>query len=146
MRVSIGIHGEDIERAIETYNLMSEKWFIHATPTLFNSGTNKPQLSRYGIMVGLFYATIFIFFFLLFSCFLLKMKDDSIEGIFDTLKQCAIISKNSGGIGLSVHCIRANGSKIAGVCLFNNNLKQMMISAGVRKTIDNVDCAYFVNI
>lgn len=76
------------------------------------------------------------------------MKDDSIEGIFDTLKQCAIISKNSGGIGLSVHCIRANGSKIAGVRFFYNQMfkKHMMISAGVRKTIDHVDCAYSTNI
>ncbi len=96
MRVAIGIHHEDVQSAIETYNLLSEKWFVHATPTLFNAGTNRPQLS---------------------SCFLLQMKDDSIEGIFDTLKQCAIISKNAGGIGLSVHNIRANGSKIAGVSL-----------------------------
>jgi ribonucleoside-diphosphate reductase subunit M1 len=95
MRVAVGIHHDDIPSAIETYNLLSEKWFVHATPTLFNAGTNRPQLS---------------------SCFLLQMRDDSIEGIFDTLKQCAIISKNAGGIGLSVHCIRANGSKIAGVC------------------------------
>jgi ribonucleoside-diphosphate reductase subunit M1 len=99
MRVSVGIHGNDIDRAIETYNLMSEKWFIHATPTLFNAGTNRPQLS---------------------SCFLIAMRDDSIEGIFDTLKQCAIISKNAGGIGLHVHNIRCNGSHIAGVSEFNN--------------------------
>lgn len=105
MRVSIGIHQNNIDSAIETYNLMSEKWFIHATPTLFNAGTNRPQLS---------------------SCFLLKMKDDSIEGIFDTLKQCAIISKNAGGIGLSVHCIRANGSKIAGTNGTSNGLIPML--------------------
>jgi ribonucleotide reductase alpha subunit len=101
MRVSAGIHSNDVERCIETYNLMSEKWFIHATPTLFNSGTPRPQLS---------------------SCFLLAMRDDSIEGIFDTLKQCAIISKNAGGIGLHVHNIRCNGSHIAGVSFFINIL------------------------
>lgn len=91
MRVSIGIHGTDIKAAINTYNLMSDKWFTHATPTLFNSGTPKPQMS---------------------SCFLLSMRDDSIEGIFDTLKQTAIISKNAGGIGLAIHCIRATKSYI----------------------------------
>ena len=98
MRVSIGIHGSNIDDAIETYNLMSEKWFTHASPTLFNSGTPRPQMS---------------------SCFLLAMQSDSIEGIFDTLKQCAVISKWAGGIGLHVHCIRASGSYIAGVSLIN---------------------------
>lgn len=93
MRVSVGIHGEDIDSAIETYNLMSEKYFTHASPTLFNSGTPRPQLS---------------------SCFLLTMTDDSIEGIYDTLKTCAMISKTAGGIGLNVHCIRGSGSYIAG--------------------------------
>ncbi|VDP91574.1 unnamed protein product [Echinostoma caproni] len=93
MRVSIGIHMDDIDGAIETYNLMSEKWFTHASPTLFNAGTPKPQLS---------------------SCFLLTMKEDSIEGIYDTLKQCAVISKNAGGVGLNVHCIRSLGTYIAG--------------------------------
>ena len=72
MRVAVGIHGEDIDSAIETYNLLSEKWFTHASPTLFNAGTDRPQLS---------------------SCFLLAMQSDSIEGIYDTLKQCAMISK-----------------------------------------------------
>jgi len=105
MRVSVGIHGTDIDRAIETYNLMSEKWFVHATPTLFNAGTNRPQLS---------------------SCFLLAMKDDSIEGIFDTLKQCAIISKNAGGIGLWTHNIRCNGSHIAGTNGTSNGLIPML--------------------
>jgi ribonucleoside-diphosphate reductase alpha chain len=81
MRVSIGIHKEDIESAIKTYNLMSERWFTHATPTLFNAGTPKPQMS---------------------SCFLLTMKDDSIDGIYDTLKQTAKISQSAGGIGLMV--------------------------------------------
>ncbi|KAJ8297411.1 hypothetical protein KUTeg_023942 [Tegillarca granosa] len=93
MRVSVGIHHEDIDAAIETYNLLSEKWFTHASPTLFNAGTCRPQLS---------------------SCFLLTMHSDSIEGIYDTLKQCALISKSAGGIGLNVHCIRATGSYIAG--------------------------------
>lgn len=88
MRVAVGIHGADIERAIETYNLMSERYFTHASPTLFNAGTPHPQLS---------------------SCFLICMKDDSIEGIYDTLKNCAMISKTAGGIGLSIHCIRATG-------------------------------------
>jgi len=101
MRVALGIHGNDIDRAIETYNLMSEKWFVHATPTLFNAGTNRPQLS---------------------SCFLIAMREDSIEGIFDTLKQCAIISKNAGGIGLHCHNIRCNGSHIAGVSFAFFNL------------------------
>ena len=96
MRVSVGIHGEDIDAAIETYNLMSEKWFTHASPTLFNAGTPRAQMS---------------------SCFLLAMQSDSIEGIFDTLKQCASISKWAGGIGLHVHCIRASGSYIAGVSI-----------------------------
>ena len=81
--------GGDIERAIETYNLMSERYFTHASPTLFNAGTPHPQLS---------------------SCFLVCMKDDSIEGIYDTLKNCAMISKTAGGIGLSIHNIRATGS------------------------------------
>lgn len=105
MRVSVGIHKHDIDRAIETYNLMSEKWFIHATPTLFNAGTNRPQLS---------------------SCFLLAMREDSIEGIFDTLKQCAIISKNAGGIGLHVHNIRSNGSHIFGTNGQSNGLVPML--------------------
>jgi len=85
MRVSLGIHKEDVEKAIETYHLMSEKWFTHATPTLFNSGTPKPQMS---------------------SCFLLQMQDDSIDGIYETLKQCAKISQAAGGIGLSISNVR----------------------------------------
>ena len=88
MRVAIGIHGRDIDRAIETYNLMSERFFTHASPTMFNAGTPNPQMS---------------------SCFLVCMKDDSIEGIYDTLKHCAMISKTAGGIGLNIHCIRATG-------------------------------------
>lgn len=105
MRVSVGIHHEDIEAAIETYNLLSEKWFTHASPTLFNAGTCRPQLS---------------------SCFLLTMHSDSIEGIYDTLKQCALISKSAGGIGLNVHNIRATGSYIAGTNGTSNGLLPML--------------------
>jgi len=105
MRVAIGIHKEDIDTAIETYNLLSEKWFIHATPTLFNAGTPKPQLS---------------------SCFLLTMKDDSIEGIYDTLKQCAKISQSAGGVGLSIHNVRASGSYINGTNGISNGIIPML--------------------
>jgi ribonucleoside-diphosphate reductase alpha subunit len=105
MRASIGIHGEDIESAIETYNLMSEKWFIHATPTLFNAGTPKPQLS---------------------SCFLLSMTDDSISGIFETLTRCAKISQSAGGIGLSIHNVRAQGSYIKGTGGTSNGIVPML--------------------
>ena len=105
MRVAVGIHGSDIPAAIETYNLMSEKWFTHATPTLFNAGTPKPQLS---------------------SCFLLTMKDDSIDGIYDTLKQCAKISQSAGGIGLSIHNIRAKGSYIKGTGGSSNGIVPML--------------------
>nr|XP_042900002.1 ribonucleoside-diphosphate reductase large subunit [Parasteatoda tepidariorum] len=105
MRVSVGIHSDDIDAAIETYHLMSEKWFTHASPTLFNSGTPKPQLS---------------------SCFLLTMEGDSIEGIYDTLKKCALISKSAGGIGVNVHCIRATGSYIAGTNGTSNGLVPML--------------------
>lgn len=105
MRVAVGIHGEDIPSAIETYHLLSEKWFTHATPTLFNAGTPKPQLS---------------------SCFLLTMKDDSIDGIYDTLKQCAKISQSAGGIGLSIHNIRAKGSYIKGTGGTSNGIIPML--------------------
>lgn len=105
MRVSIGIHGEDIDAAIETYNLMSEKWFTHASPTLFNAGTGRPQLS---------------------SCFLLTMESDSIEGIYDTLKRCALISKCAGGIGINIHNIRATGSYIAGTNGTSNGILPML--------------------
>jgi ribonucleoside-diphosphate reductase alpha chain len=105
MRVSVGIHKEDIQKAIKTYNLMSEKWFTHATPTLFNSGTPKPQLS---------------------SCFLLTMKEDSIPGIYETLKQCAEISQNAGGIGLSIHGVRATGSYIRGTNGTSNGIVPML--------------------
>ncbi|MEC8363786.1 MAG: ribonucleoside-diphosphate reductase subunit alpha [Bacteroidota bacterium] len=105
MRVSVGIHPDDIEAAIETYHLMSKKYFTHATPTLFNSGTPKPQLS---------------------SCFLLSMQDDSIEGIYDTLKQTAKISQSAGGIGLSIHNVRATGSYIAGTNGTSNGIVPML--------------------
>ncbi|MBL7883125.1 MAG: ribonucleoside-diphosphate reductase subunit alpha, partial [Bacteroidia bacterium] len=105
MRVAVGIHKEDIASAIETYNLMSERWFTHATPTLFNAGTPKPQMS---------------------SCFLLTTKDDSIEGIYDTLKSCAKISQSAGGIGLSIHNIRATGSYIRGTNGTSNGIIPML--------------------
>ena len=105
MRVSVGIHKENIQEAIKTYNLMSEGWFTHATPTLFNSGTPKPQMS---------------------SCFLLTMKDDSIEGIYDTLKSCAQISQSAGGIGLAIHNVRATGSYIKGTNGTSNGIVPML--------------------
>lgn len=121
MRVSIGIHGADIPAVLETYELLSEKWFTHATPTLFNAGTPCPQMS---------------------SCFLIQAKDDrlgffmlngnpfsfmfSIEGIYDTLKTCALISKSSGGIGLSMQKIRATGSYIAGTYGSSNGVVPML--------------------
>tara|TARA_B110000444_G_scaffold108844_1_gene102777 strand:- start:201 stop:2645 length:2445 start_codon:yes stop_codon:yes gene_type:complete len=105
MRVSIGIHLNDIESALETYELMSKRYFTHATPTLFNSGTPKPQMS---------------------SCFLLTMKDDSIDGIYDTLKQTAKISQSAGGIGLSIHNVRATGSYIAGTNGTSNGIVPML--------------------
>ena len=105
MRVAVGIHRNDIESVVKTYHLMSERWFTHATPTLFNAGTPKPQLS---------------------SCFLLTMKDDSIEGIYDTLKQTAKISQSAGGIGLAIHNIRATGSYIGGTNGTSNGLIPML--------------------
>ena len=105
MRVALGIHKEDIESAIKTYNLMSERWFTHATPTLFNAGTPKAQMS---------------------SCFLLTMKEDSIEGIYDTLKQTAKISQSAGGIGLAIHNIRATGSYIGGTNGTSNGIIPML--------------------
>jgi ribonucleoside-diphosphate reductase subunit M1 len=123
MRVAIGIHGEDIDSALETYDLMSRQYFTHATPTLYNAGTPHPQLS---------------------SCFLLAMKDDSIDGIYDTLKSCAIISKYAGGIGLSCHNIRASNSYIRGtngnsngivpmLRVFNNTARYVDQGGGKRK-------------
>ena len=105
MRVSLGIHGNDVEKAIETYNLMSQKYFTHATPTLFNAGTPRPQLS---------------------SCYLLAMESDSIEGIYNTLKDCAQISKWAGGIGLHIHNIRARGTHIRGTNGSSNGLTPML--------------------
>jgi ribonucleoside-diphosphate reductase alpha chain len=105
MRVAVGIHKTDIKAAIETYHLLSERWFTHATPTLFNAGTPKPQMS---------------------SCFLLTMKEDSIFGIYDTLKQCALISQSAGGIGLSIHDVRATGSYIKGTNGTSNGIVPML--------------------
>ncbi|KAL0578783.1 ribonucleotide-diphosphate reductase subunit rnr1 [Marasmius crinis-equi] len=105
MRCAVGIHGRDIDRVLETYNLMSERYFTHASPTLFNAGTPHSQLS---------------------SCFLVAMKDDSIEGIYDTLKECAMISKCAGGIGLHIHNIRATGSYIAGTNGYSNGIVPML--------------------
>lgn len=105
MRVAVGIHKDDIESAIRTYHLMSQRWFTHASPTLFNAGTPRPQLS---------------------SCFLICMKDDSIEGIYDTLKECAVISKSAGGIGVSVHNIRGTGSYIRGTNGTSNGIVPML--------------------
>ena len=105
MRVAVGIHKNDIDAAIQTYDLMSDKWFTHATPTLYNAGTPKAQLS---------------------SCFLLTMKDDSIKGIYDTLKNCAEISQAAGGIGLSIHNVRAKGSYIKGTGGESNGLVPML--------------------
>ncbi|XAO25672.1 ribonucleoside-diphosphate reductase large subunit [Cryptococcus bacillisporus CA1280] len=105
MRVAVGIHGANIAKVIETYNLMSERYFTHASPTLFNAGTPRPQMS---------------------SCFLVAMKDDSIDGIYDTLKTCAQISKTAGGIGLHIHNIRAKGSYIAGTNGYSNGIIPML--------------------
>ncbi|MDB2701986.1 ribonucleoside-diphosphate reductase subunit alpha [Flavobacteriaceae bacterium] len=105
MRVSVGIHMDDIEAVLETYELMSKRYFTHATPTLFNSGTPKPQMS---------------------SCFLLAMQDDSIDGIYDTLKQTAKISQSAGGIGLSIHNVRATGSYISGTNGTSNGIVPML--------------------
>ena len=105
MRVAVGIHKNDIEAALRTYTLMSERWFTHATPTLFNAGTPKPQMS---------------------SCFLLQVKDDSIDGIYDTLKQCAKISQSAGGIGINIHNVRATGSYIKGTNGTSNGIIPML--------------------
>jgi len=105
MRVSLGIHKDDVDAAVKTYNLLSEGWFTHATPTLFNSGTPKPQMS---------------------SCFLLTMKEDSIDGIYETLKSCAKISQSAGGIGLSIHDVRATGSYIKGTNGTSNGIVPML--------------------
>lgn len=105
MRVAVGVWGDNVERVVETYNYMSNKFFTHASPTLFNAGTPQAQMS---------------------SCFLVDMKDDSIEGIYDTLKACAMISKTAGGIGLNVHRIRATGSYIAGTNGTSNGIVPML--------------------
>jgi len=105
MRAACGIHAGNVESALETYNLMSKRLFTHATPTLFNAGTPSPQMS---------------------SCFLLTMKGDDIEGIYDTLKQCALISKSAGGIGVAISNIRASGSYIRGTNGYSNGLVPML--------------------
>lgn len=105
MRVALGIHGDDLDSAVESYRLMSERWFTHATPTLFNAGIPRPQLS---------------------SCFLLMMQDDSIEGIYNTLTQCAKISQSAGGIGISIHNVRATGSYIRGTNGTSNGIVPML--------------------
>lgn len=105
MRVAVGIHKENLEEAIKTYNMMSEGWFTHATPTLFNAGTPKPQMS---------------------SCFLIQMQSDSIDGIYNTLKQTALISQSAGGIGLSIHNVRAKGSYIKGTNGTSNGIVPML--------------------
>jgi ribonucleotide reductase alpha subunit len=105
LRVSIGIHGDDFDKVVETYDYMSQKYFTHATPTLFNSGTPRPQLS---------------------SCFLLAMESDSIDGIYNTLKDCALISKLAGGIGLHIHNVRATGSHIRGTNGTSNGIVPML--------------------
>lgn len=105
MRVAIGIHGSDLVSVKETYDLMSQKYFTHATPTLYNAGTPKPQLS---------------------SCYLIDMEDDSIDGIYNTLKECAQISKWAGGIGLHIHNVRAKGSHIRGTNGTSNGIVPML--------------------
>jgi ribonucleoside-diphosphate reductase subunit M1 len=105
MRVAVGIHGDDIEKVIESYNLMSQRYFTHGSPTLFNAGTPSPQMS---------------------SCFLVAMKEDSIDGIYDTLKTCALISKSAGGIGLHIHNIRGTGAYIAGTNGTSNGIIPMV--------------------
>ena len=105
LRVAIGIHGENMAKIRETYDLMSQKYFTHATPTLFNAGTPHPQLS---------------------SCYLLSMESDSIEGIYNTLKDCALISKWAGGIGLHIHNVRASGSHIRGTNGSSNGIVPML--------------------
>ena len=126
MRVAVGIHGDDIDAAIETYNMMSEKLFTHASPTLFNAATPRPQLS---------------------SCFLLTMSGDSIEDIYDTLKRCALISKSAGGIGLNVHCIRATGSYIAGTNGTSNGLVPMLrVYNNTARYVDQVTLRIYVKL
>lgn len=105
MRVAVGIHGDDLPRVLETYNLMSQRYYTHGSPTLFAAGTVLPQMS---------------------SCFLVTMKDDSIDGIFDTLKTCALISKTAGAVGLSISNVRATGSYIAGTNGYSNGIVPML--------------------
>ena len=111
MRVAVGIHHANIEKALHTYDLMSQGYFTHATPTLFNSGTPMPQMS---------------------SCFLLTMQDDSLDGIYDTLKQCALISKSAGGIGLSIHHVRSKGSYTRAPTVRPTGLFQCCVCSTIR--------------
>lgn len=134
MRLAIGIHEENIDKAIETYNFLSMRYFTHGSPALFSACTNRQQMSRYNPLSSesKFYQyntecninseSIII----IFSCFLLTMTEDSIEGIYDTLKRCALISKSAGGIGLSVHNIRAKHTPIAGTHGESNGLVPMI--------------------
>ncbi|GJV74024.1 ribonucleoside-diphosphate reductase large subunit [Tanacetum coccineum] len=153
MRVAVGIHKDDIDSIIKTYHLMSQRWFTHASPTLFNAGTPKPQLSScflvliqgstkddidsiiktYHLMSQRWFTHASPTLFnagtpkpQLSSCFLVCMKDDSIEGIYDTLKECAVISKSAGGIGVSAHNIRATGSYIRGTNGTSNGIVPML--------------------
>ncbi|KAL3621837.1 ribonucleotide-diphosphate reductase subunit rnr1 [Castilleja foliolosa] len=132
MRVAVGIHKDDIDSVIKTYHLLSQRWFTHASPTLFNAGTPRPQLS---------------------SCFLICLKEDSIEGIYDTLKECAVISKSAGGIGVSVHNIRATGSYIRGtngtsngivpmLRVFNDTARYVDQGGGKRKDVHSAFAVY----
>jgi len=175
MRVAVGIHKDDIDSALKTYHLMSQRWFTHASPTLFNAGTPRPQvcvmLCAYlfvGVQISLWIWCLGKSFFLfcwkwtqlfavswqLSSCFLVCMKDDSIEGIYDTLKECAVISKSAGGIGVSVHNIRATGSYIRGtngtsngivpmLRVFNDTARYVDQGGGKRKGMFIMLCLYW---
>ena len=124
MRVALGIHMPNLEAAVHTYHLLSERWFTHASPTLFNAGTPRPQLS---------------------SCFLVCCKGDSIEGIYDTLKECAVISKSAGGIGVSIHCIRATGSYIRGTNGTSNGIVPMLrVFNDTARYVDQVSIIYMI--
>ena len=136
MRVSVGIHKDDVESAVKTYHFMSQRWFTHASPTLFNAGTPRPQVRYSCALVGMtlfshvnfgsYLVESLCLILQLSSCFLVCMKEDSIEGIYDTLKECAVISKSAGGIGVSVHNIRAHGSYIRGTNGTSNGIVPML--------------------
>ena len=130
MRVSIGIHKEDIEAAVATYHLLSERWFTHASPTLFNAGVFDALQHKWPSFITYHLGCAPTFAGTprpqLSSCFLVAMKSDSIEGIYDTLKECACISKSAGGIGVSIHNIRAVGSYIRGTNGNSNGIVPML--------------------